>query len=168
MPTGQSDDNELQKAIDDITRSAVKPGQVGDPASEIEAKLKTEAAANGATVVPPKVELSPISEQSSKELERALENATPVMAAEDPAQPEAVLGTTEDLEVVKKEMLRELFPLMDKINLKPEQKFRVYREMIESTQDKGMVAKAYESARMIENEQQKGEALVFLLEQLDN
>ena len=40
--------------------------------------------------------------------------------------------------------------------------------MIESTQDKGMVAKAYESARMIEDEQQKGEALVFLLEQLDN
>lgn len=168
MPTGQSDDNELQKAIDDITRSAVKPGQTGDPASEIEEKLKNEAAANGTTVVPPKVELSPISEQSSEELEKALENAAPVMAAEELAQPEAAMEMPEDLEAVKKEMLRELFPLMNKINLKPEQKFRVYREMIESTGDKGMVATAYESAKMIEDEQQKGEALVFLLEQLDN
>ncbi len=72
-----------------------------------------------------------------------------------------------DFLAVKKAMLFDLFPLMDKISFPVEQKFKIYREMIEITNDKTMVAKAYETAKMLKDDQQKGEALVFLLNALD-
>lgn len=148
MP-GQNDDNELQKAIDDITKSALKPTET--PVAEIENKVQEE-------VAPAKVELNPVPAQEEVELVGALEEM-PVA--------QNITEIPQDLEGVKKEMLRELFPLIDKINLKPEQKFRVYREMIETTGDKSMVMKAHEVARALEDEQKRGEALVFLLEAID-
>ena len=97
------------------------------------------------------------------------EAAAPVINLETatPATPEAV---TEDskLEDVKKQMLQDLYPLMDKIKINPDQKFKVYKQMIESTGDKEMITAAYDTAKSLSDETERAEALLYLIEKADN
>ena len=72
------------------------------------------------------------------------------------------------LEEIKKQMLQDLYPLMDKIKMQPEQKFKVYRQMIETTGSKDMISSAYEAAKGISDEVGRAEALLFLVEKADN
>lgn len=69
-----------------------------------------------------------------------------------------------DLESVKKSMLKDLFPLMDRVNVTPEQRFKIYHEMIEDTGDKSLITAAYEAVKSIADETARAEALLFLVE----
>lgn len=73
-----------------------------------------------------------------------------------------------NLEEIKKQMLQDLYPLMDKIKMQPEQKFKVYKQMIETTGSKEMIASAYEAVKGIDSEETRAEALLFLVEKADN
>ena len=74
----------------------------------------------------------------------------------------------DQFENVKKQMLQDLYPLMDKIKMQPEQKFKVFKQMIESTGSKEMIASAYEAVKGIGNEEARVEALLFLVEKADS
>ena len=74
----------------------------------------------------------------------------------------------DQFENVKKQMLQDLYPLMDKIKMQPEQKFKVFKQMIESTGSKEMIASAYEAVKGIGNEEARAEALLFLVEKADS
>ena len=74
----------------------------------------------------------------------------------------------DQFENVKKQMLQHLYPLMDKIKMQPEQKFKVFKQMIESTGSKEMIASAYEAVKGIGNEEARAEALLFLVEKADS
>ena len=74
----------------------------------------------------------------------------------------------DQFENVKKQMLQDLYPLMDKIKMQPEQKFKVLKQMIESTGSKEMIASAYEAVKGIGNEEARAEALLFLVEKADS
>ena len=74
----------------------------------------------------------------------------------------------DQFENVKKQMLQDLYPLMDKIKMQPEQKFKVFKQMIESTGSKEMIASAYEAVKGIGNEEVRAEALLFLVEKADS
>ena len=84
-----------------------------------------------------------------------------------PATPEAVAEDSK-LEDVKKQMLQDLYPLMDKIKINPDQKFKVYKQMIESTGDKEMITAAYDTAKSLTDETERAEALLYLIEKADN
>ena len=83
------------------------------------------------------------------------------------ATPEAVAEDSK-LEDVKKQMLQDLYPLMDKIKINPDQKFKVYKQMIESTGDKEMITAAYDTAKSLTDETERAEALLYLIEKADN
>ena len=74
----------------------------------------------------------------------------------------------DQFENVKKQMLQDLYPLMDRIKMQPEQKFKVFKQMIESTGSKEMIASAYEAVKGIGNEEARAEALLFLVEKADS
>ena len=74
----------------------------------------------------------------------------------------------DQFENVKKQMLQDLYPLMDKIKMQPEQKFKVFKQMIESTGSKEIIASAYEAVKGIGNEEARAEALLFLVEKADS
>ena len=97
------------------------------------------------------------------------EAAAPVINLETatPATPEAVAEDSK-LEDVKKQMLQDLYPLMDKIKINPDQKFKVYKQMIESTGDKEMITAAYDTAKSLADETERAEALLYLIEKADN
>src|SRR5574344_721625 len=73
----------------------------------------------------------------------------------------------DDLENIKKQMLADLYPLMDKIKVNPEEKYRIYKKMIESTHDKKIIDDAYAVTKELTDESVKAEALLFLLEEAD-
>lgn len=83
------------------------------------------------------------------------------------ATPETVAEDSK-LEDVKKQMLQDLYPLMDKIKINPDQKFKVYKQMIESTGDKEMITAAYDTAKSLTDETERAEALLYLIEKADN
>ena len=94
------------------------------------------------------------------------ENTAPVVA---PIENTAVVGGDDSqFEEVKKQMLQDLYPLMDKIKMQPEQKFKVYKQMIETTGSKEMITSAYEAVKEIGNEEARAEALLFLVEKADS
>lgn len=115
-------------------------------ASVNEPVMQNGNTATGATAAATPVETAPIETGSS---------ATEEMNADQ-------------FENVKKQMLQDLYPLMDKIKMQPEQKFKVFKQMIESTGSKEMIASAYEAVKGIGNEEARAEALLFLVEKADS
>lgn len=179
MDLNQTNEDELQKAIDDITNSNAATStenSAASVASELEAKIQNQmgvppAPTMATAPVMPVSDANVVGANSANVVENT---ATPVEPARVVAPTEATVdvnvskqGVDADLAKVKESMLKDLFPLMDKITMQPEQKFKVYKQMIESTEDKSMIAAAYETVKGITDETVKAEALLYLVEKAD-
>lgn len=98
--------------------------------------------------------------------------ADPVVA---PAMPEpavapvapAPVAVDGSLESIKRDALTELRPLVDKLNLAPEDKFDTLLLIIRSTDDKTLVPQAHEAAKMIEDDSRRAEALLDVIKEID-
>ena len=112
---------------------------------------------------------APAMDLSNLTTEVNTEAAAPAINLETaaPVTPEAA-NEDSKLEDVKKQMLQDLYPLMDKIKINPDQKFKVYKQMIESTGDKEMITAAYDTAKSLTDETERAEALLYLIEKADN
>ncbi len=73
----------------------------------------------------------------------------------------------EELEAIKKEALEELKPLVDKLDLPPEEKFDIILLIIRSTDDDDLVAKAHTTAIEIADETRKAQALLDIIKEVD-
>lgn len=83
-----------------------------------------------------------------------------VPSAPVPAAPSALDG-------VKQEAITELRPLVDKLNLPPEEKFDTYLLLIRSTDDKSLIAPAHEAAKAITDETRRAQALLDVIREID-
>ena len=148
-----SDDQELAKAL-----AGVLPGP---PAPAEEAPMAPPTA----PVVPP---VQPQSEPSS--LPRPSSPpapAEPPSAPEPEAAPAASPAVPSDLEDIKQNALGDLRPLIDKVDLAPEEKFDTYLLLIRSTDDRALIAPAYAAAQSIADEKRKAEALLEIIKEID-
>ncbi len=84
-------------------------------------------------------------------------------------EPVAPLGSHghEELEVIKKHALEELRPLVDKLDLPPEEKFDILLLLIRSTDDEELVGKAHETSIEIQDETRKAQALLDIIKEVD-
>jgi hypothetical protein len=89
---------------------------------------------------------------------------TPDFIATPP--PVASTGSGE-LDSVKLDAINELRPLVDKLNLSPEEKFDTYLLLIRSTDDKALVAPAHEAAKAIADETRRAQALLDIIKEID-
>ncbi len=189
-------ENELQKAIDDITKNGGLPDAQGDVAAELEAKIQDQMGTPPVPPVPPAGDgpagAMPPAEGAAPAPAPEMPAETPQIIGsggevgaepapaevtaeapipEAPAAPEANMnmnmGGDADIKTVKEAMLRDLFPLMDKVDMGAEEKFELYKTMIDSSNDKSMISAAYEAAKGIADEKQKAEALLFLIRKAD-
>lgn len=80
---------------------------------------------------------------------------------------EQILGEDSDIAKIREDTLRELMPLIDKVEGNPEQKFEIYKEAMETLHDKGLVSGAYKQASQITDENKKAESLMELLKAID-
>ena len=67
---------------------------------------------------------------------------------------------------VKEAALKELFPIMDRIEVSPEKRFELYREIMEVMKDKVVVKPAYEAAKAIKNDKARADALQSGIDQI--
>lgn len=98
-------------------------------------------------------------------------------AAEVPAEPAPETPTEEtpatppagheELEAIKKEALEELKPLVDKLELPPEEKFDILLLIIRSCDDEELVEKAHNTAVEIVDETRKAQALLDIIKEVD-
>lgn len=149
QPTTQqpiSDDQELAKVLAGVSQQA-------DDAADAQAAAPVEEPAVDAVEAEPaevaEPELPPMPEMPS---------ITP------PVVPSAAGG---DLDAIKQEALGELRPLVDKLNVSPEEKFDTYLLLLRSTDDKALIEPAHEAARSIADEARRAQALLDIIKEID-
>lgn len=76
-------------------------------------------------------------------------------------------NVTNVLETIKKDALIKLRPLIDNLNLAPEEKFDIYLLILRSTDDKTIIAPAYEAAQGIEDEARRAQAILDIIKEID-
>jgi len=76
-------------------------------------------------------------------------------------------NATESLESIKRDAIIELRPLVDKLDLSPEEKFDTYLLLIRSTDDVTLIAPAHEAARNIADEAKRAQALLDIIKEID-
>lgn len=72
-----------------------------------------------------------------------------------------------DLESIKKDALSELRPLVDKLDVAPEEKFDTYLLLLRSTDDQALIGPAHEAARAIADEARRAQALLDIIKEID-
>jgi hypothetical protein len=95
----------------------------------------------------------------------------PEPTAAAPTMPDPIAPITSsvsgDLETIKKDALSELRPLVDKLNVAPEEKFDTYLLLLRSTDDQALIGPAHEAARNITDEARRAQALLDIIKEID-
>lgn len=74
---------------------------------------------------------------------------------------------TDDLEGIKKDALLELRPLVEKLELAPEEKFDIYLLLLRSTDDKTLIGPAHIAAQNIADETRRAQALLDIIKEIN-
>lgn len=147
--------DELQAAIDNITNAsaAAEGGTSNDVVSQIENKVADEG---------PEI----VSAQSAEPAEdKAIKEAE---ASKIEMTPQKAMYGDPDLDRVKINALNEIRPILETVDILPEKKFTIYKDIIELTDDKACIEPAYNAARQIADEKERAEALLYIIEIIDD
>ena len=153
QPTNQqpiSDDQELAKVLAGVT------GQVDQAAAT--------PIVDEPIVTTPAADPEPVAEEPAVE-ESVVPEETPSYS--QPAPHVADSSAETGLEGIKKDALIELRPLVDKLELAPEEKFDTYLLLLRSTDDKELIAPAHEAAKSIADESRRAQALLDIIKEID-
>ena len=97
-------------------------------------------------------------------------DTTPIQAPlvePDVSAPAPVAAPLSDLDSIKSQALTQLRPLVDKLELAPEEKFDTYLLLLRSTDDTALIAPAYAAAQAITDETRKAQALLDVIKEID-
>lgn len=195
MDQNQSVDNDLQKAIDDITNTTNVDPVFSDPVAAPSSVPEGDTGELGEPVGPfpePKVDVvtpapEPIAPLESAdvpalndlsaqvEASEATPESAPAAEVEPTPEAEPTMSVPEaesapeglNMNQVKTAALRDLVPLLDKISMDSSQKFKVYRDIFNDLKDYTVLEPAYKAAREIPDETERAEALLYLVESID-
>ena len=147
--------DELQAAIDNITNAsaAVADSTSNDVVSQIENKV-----ADAGPEIVSAQSAEPAGDKAIKEAEASKIEMTPQ---------KAMYGDP-DLDRVKINALNEIRPILETVDILPEKKFTIYKDIIELTDDKACIEPAYNAARQIAEEKERAEALLYIIEIIDD
>lgn len=166
QPTSQqpiSDDQELAKVLAGITAGADNASST-DIASSLEQESAPSSTDTGNGSSTPSVPTG----TSTPDLTSSPASTTPTPASSftlpsTPSSPAVDSG----LEAIKHDALKELRPLVDKLNLSAEEKFDTYLLLIRSTDDTTLISPAFAAARGITDESEKAQALLDIVKEID-
>ncbi|MBR2989590.1 hypothetical protein IKF40_01505 [Candidatus Saccharibacteria bacterium] len=175
-----TDQNDLQQAIKDAANNNSNSNndiELGVPpmppvdapfAGAYEAPTEMPPVASAENAPAPGVDVIPPAKPAEEVKEEAV--------ASDGQSAEAILAETivtpenlprDDISATREGILRDLMPLMDKVEGAPERKFDIYKEAMETLHDKNLVSGAYKEAAKIADENKKADALMTLLNAID-
>lgn len=90
--------------------------------------------------------------------------ATPVIPA---ASATSNVGDEDDLLRIKQEALQHLSPLVSHLDQSAEEKFKTTMMMIQASDDQSLVGAAYETAKQIEDEKARAQALLDIINEIN-
>ena len=142
-----SDDPELAKVLAGVNATAATTNDDNDD-TELQYEGLEQLADNMPEVTEPEVAVeSPVAEEAV---------AAPMMST---------LGI--NLDDIKIHALQDLRPLVEKLNVSNEEKFDIYLLLLRSSDDNTLVEPAYNSARQIEDETKRANALLDVIKEID-
>lgn len=92
---------------------------------------------------------------------------TPSPAPVTPASEPAAVAPSEDLLDLKKKALDSLAPMVNKLDQKPEEKFKTLMMLIQASDNSGLVGQAYEAANQIPDEKERAQALIDVVNEIN-
>lgn len=90
---------------------------------------------------------------------------TPVAPVEPIVSP--VPAADSSLDGIKQAALNELRPLVDKLDVSPEEKFDTYLLLLRSTDDRDLISPAHDAAVAITDEARRAQALLDIIKEID-
>ncbi|MDR0590982.1 MAG: hypothetical protein LBG75_00195 [Candidatus Nomurabacteria bacterium] len=88
---------------------------------------------------------------------------------EAPAEEAPVVeAPTSDLDSVRTKALQDIKPLLDKLDLPPDEKFDIYIEVLRASNDTTLLPPAYEITPGIENETTRANDLLTVIREIDS
>ena len=202
MDQNQTVDNDLQKAIDDITNTTNTDPVFSDPVAAPSSIPEGDTGELDEPVGPfpePKVEMVPPAPEPIAPFEpinipelnvpaptptvpgpapvTEPFGPTPVAPAPEPKPEPATIpapsyeatmpASNLSTRQVKEAALRDLIPLLDRLNMTASQKFNICRNIFEDLRDYTVLEQAYRAASEIADETERAEALLYLVESID-
>lgn len=155
MNQNRNKDNDLQRAIDEITQKGGANAGAPKPAAAAPAPM-------GAPMPQP---AQPAMKMPQAAPQMGMPAAMPSMSA--PGGFGRPMGYSSDISKVKEAALKELFPIMDRVEVDPEKRFMLFQEMLTTMRDKAVIAPAYEAARQIRDDKIRADALLYLINSID-
>jgi hypothetical protein len=155
-----SDDQELAKVLAGVSQTADEPLQFDTP------PVLTPPTPPAADPVVP----APVTSETPAPSESASTLPSPTIAPPigyNPPESSVSSSAPTDLNGIKKDALNDLRPLVDKLDIAPEEKFDTYLLLIRSTDDKTLIAPAYAAAQAITDEARKAQALLDVIKEID-
>lgn len=156
-------DSDLQKAIDDITNTETGEVVFDDPvaAPSLETKDGDNATSEAASFE--ETPFEPMPELGVPPMPIVGDGMTPMpdfsAEASEPIAAESH-GDTD----VRGEALRDLIPLLDKMNLDAKKKFELCKMAFEDFGDPTMLEQALKAAKAIADDNDRGQALLYIVE----
>ena len=170
-------DNDLQKAIDNITNNTNVDPVFSDPVAAPSSIPEGDTGELSEPVGPfpePKVEMVGQGSEPIAPLEAGadipnLGATAPELAPEPTPAPTPEIHSTESLNThqIKEAALRDLIPLLDHLDITPTQKFKIYRNIFEELKDYSVLEPAYKTAKEISDETERAKDLLYLVEAID-
>ncbi len=68
---------------------------------------------------------------------------------------------------IKRSALQDLSPLLDQLDQEPEDRFQTTMMMIQATDNKELVSKAYEAAKQIKEDKERAQALLDIVNEIN-
>ena len=154
-----SDDQELAKVL-----AGVSQGTDNNLQFE-ETNATASPVINPATISPDPV----ATDQSDEPATDITKPAAPEPVIPTPSVSAPAPATAADpaLDTIKQTALNELRPLVDKLDVSPEEKFDTYLLLLRSTDDKTLIAPAHDAAIAIVDEARRAQALLDIIKEID-
>ena len=152
-----SDDQELAKVLAGVSQNTDNNLQFE------ETNTTASPVINPATISPDPV----ATDQNDEPAIDIAKPAAPEPVAPTPAVSTPATAADPALDTIKQTALNELRPLVDKLEVSPEEKFDTYLLLLRSTDDKTLIAPAHDAAIAIVDEARRAQALLDIIKEID-
>ena len=155
-----SDDQELAKVL-----AGVSQGTDNNLQFE-ETNATASPVINPATISPDPVAADQNDEPAIDDIAKPAA-PEPVVPTPTVSAPAPATAADPALDTIKQTALNELRPLVDKLDVSPEEKFDTYLLLLRSTDDKTLIAPAHDAAVAIVDEARRAQALLDIIKEID-
>jgi hypothetical protein len=159
--------DDQDKATDELTLA-------GNPSLSSSPQI-SDPGQSGTTIPDPALEALNL-QQSEQPPETTSDTETaaplPAPASESVVEPPATTGAASSvadssLDPIKKEALKKLEPLVNELDLHPEEKYRALMMIIQATDNKDLVNEAFQAADKIEDNKTRAQALLSIVNEIE-